>query len=490
MGELGNHVGCDAVDLVVRLERRRDHPVDGEHEHEAERDTERVPRAPPHEPRPCAAPRAGGNRHRGHVTSPIRTIRRTYTTRERGDDQQHQDRDRSATPEVGVRVALDVDVDAHQVVRRVDVRGADQQVRLREDPEVPDDRQARQDEQDRLEHRERDVAEDPQRAGAVDLGRLDELAWDLGEAGVDRHRHEGDGAPDDHGRDHRKLRERRAVPVVLEVVADADLGENVVEDAVLEVRHPVPDLDGDDGGIDQTSTSPDVSRMRTGVESRSEEQRDQRPDHHRQADVRCGEDDRPDERVPEDVVRQDGAVVLEADPFAVALDQLAGARTAGRRARRACKADSRGSRRSRRRPARRGGTEPSRARPRPGRAAVDAPREGATRRRPPRRRRRAGRDQVSPLIHAPHDPAQPFSTEAMLSLADCAACLTREAAGEDLGEHVAEDVAVLDVHPVLRRRDEPAPLRRPLVDAVAEEATSCWGCCRSRGATSSTACDV
>src|SRR6185312_16269144 len=44
-----------------------------------------------------------------------------------------------------------------------------------------------------------------------------------------------------------------------------------------------------------------------------------------------------------------------------------------------------------------------------------------------------------------------------------------EAAGEDLGEHVAEDVAVLHVHPVLRGRDEPAPLRRPLVDAVAEE---------------------
>ena len=35
--------------------------------------------------------------------------------------------------------------------------------------------------------------------------------------------------------------------------------------------------------------------------------------------------------------------------------------------------------------------------------------------------------------------------------------LDRQLAGEDLRQHVAEDVAVLDVDPVLRRRDEPAP---------------------------------
>jgi hypothetical protein len=53
-------------------------------------------------------------------------------------------------------------------------------------------------------------------------------------------------------------------------------------------------------GIDQTSTSPVVSRTRTGVREPDEQQRDQRPEHHRQRDVRGGEDDRPDERVPED----------------------------------------------------------------------------------------------------------------------------------------------------------------------------------------------
>ena len=68
------------------------------------------------------------------------------------------------------------------------LRRADQQVRLGEDAEVPDDREARQDQEDRLEDRERDVAEDAQRAGAVDLGRLDELRGDLREPRVDRDR--------------------------------------------------------------------------------------------------------------------------------------------------------------------------------------------------------------------------------------------------------------------------------------------------------------
>ena len=70
------------------------------------------------------------------------------------------------------------------------MRGADQQVRLREHAEVPDDREARQDQEDGLEDRERDVAEDAQRPGAVDLGGLDELARDLREARVDGDRDE------------------------------------------------------------------------------------------------------------------------------------------------------------------------------------------------------------------------------------------------------------------------------------------------------------
>ena len=93
-----------------------------------------------------------------------------------------------------------------------------------------------------------DVAEHPERARAVDLRGLDELARHLGEPRVDRDRHERDRAPDDEQRHHRELRERRRVPVVLRVVADVELGEDVIEDPVLEVRHPEPDLDGDDRG--------------------------------------------------------------------------------------------------------------------------------------------------------------------------------------------------------------------------------------------------
>ena len=57
----------------------------------------------------------------------------------------------------------------------------------------------------------------------------------------------------------------------------------------------------------------------------------------------------------------------------------------------------------------------------------------------------------------------------MFSSPTCAACLTVRLTGEDLGEHRLQDVAVLDVDPVLRLRDEPAARGSPLVDAVAEQ---------------------
>ena len=57
--------------------------------------------------------------------------------------------------------------------------------------------------------------------------------------------------------------------------------------------------------------------------------------------------------------------------------------------------------------------------------------------------------------------------------------LDRQLAGEDLRQHVAQDVAVLDVDPVLRRRDEPAPGRSPLVDARSRAGWSRSGCCPS-----------
>src|SRR5690348_17920587 len=44
-------------------------------------------------------------------------------------------------------------------------------------------------------------------------------------------------------RHHRVLRKGRLVPVVLEVVADVERREDVVEDSELAVRHPAPDLE-------------------------------------------------------------------------------------------------------------------------------------------------------------------------------------------------------------------------------------------------------
>jgi hypothetical protein len=74
---------------------------------------------------------------------------------------------------------------------------------------------------------------------------LEQLAGDLGEAGPERDRHERHGAPDDQGRDHAEPFDRVREPVVLDVVAEAELREDVVDDAVLVVGHPEPELRGD-----------------------------------------------------------------------------------------------------------------------------------------------------------------------------------------------------------------------------------------------------
>ena len=47
---------------------------------------------------------------------------------------------------------------------------------------------------------QRHVAEGLPRPGAVDAGRLEHLARDLGDPGVQRDRQQRDGAPDDHQR--------------------------------------------------------------------------------------------------------------------------------------------------------------------------------------------------------------------------------------------------------------------------------------------------
>src|SRR5262249_24496972 len=69
-----------AVDVVRRLERRREHPVDGEDHHDEDREGEQVP-AEPAEPllAPAARRRRCGD-DRAHLTSAAFTIWRTYPT--------------------------------------------------------------------------------------------------------------------------------------------------------------------------------------------------------------------------------------------------------------------------------------------------------------------------------------------------------------------------------------------------------------------------
>ena len=143
--------------------------------------------------------------------------------------------------------------------------------------------------------------------GAVDRGGLDELVGHLREARVERDRDEGKGPPDDQKRHHGELRKGRRVPVVLEVVAEVQFGEHVVEDAVLEVRHPEPDLDRDDDGH-----RPDEHETRREKHAHhrpdaDEQQCHQRAEHHRQPDVRDREHDRAQQGVPEDGVVEDRA---------------------------------------------------------------------------------------------------------------------------------------------------------------------------------------
>ena len=177
----------------------------------------------------------------------------------------------------------------------------------------------------------------------------------------------------------RELREGRRVPVVLVVVAGAELREHVVEDAVLEVRHPVPDLHGDDG-----RHRPDEHEARgqqhpdRRCETRTSRSAISVPSTDRQPDVGDREDDRAHERVPEDRVVQDGAVVVEPDPVALALDQLGQAVLLERERDELVERVAEDRRDRRRPPAGSGGTAPTRTRRRTGRGA------DVVRRRPPR----------------------------------------------------------------------------------------------------------
>ena len=199
-------------------------------------------------------------------------------------------------------------------------------------------------------------------ARAVDLRRLDELVRHLRERGVDRDRDERQPAPDDQRRHHAELRERRRVPVVLEVVADVELGEDVVDDAVLEVRHPVPDLHRDDRRHRPDEHEPGGEEDPHQVETRTSSSAISVP----------STIVRPTFATVKTTVRRSvcqkigswrtSAEVVQADVRARGAGSARTGRTARARAGRGCRSGSRGPRPSRRRRAAtsRYGTEPRR----------------------------------------------------------------------------------------------------------------------------------
>ena len=76
------------------------------------------------------------------------------------------------------------------------------------------------------------------------------------------------------------------------------------------------------GGIAQTRMRPTVRRMRTAVQRRLRSSAISVPPTIVRLDVDGGEDDRAQQRVPEDLVVEDAAEVLQPDVGAGAVDQL------------------------------------------------------------------------------------------------------------------------------------------------------------------------
>ena len=189
--------------------------------------------------------------------------------------------------------------------------------------------------------------------------------------------------------------------------AEMELRQHVVDDAVLEVRHPVPDLHGDDDRHRPDEDEPRAEQQPHRLADADEEQRDQQPEHHRQPDVRGGEDDRADERVPEDLVVQDRPVVGEPDADALVADQLEQAV-----------------------PLQREPDEVVERVPEDQRDRDDDRRDQRVRdaRPAPRDGDAAGTSEETSRRRLPYSSLRSsygwFSTEAMLSLADCAACFT------------------------------------------------------------------
>src|SRR6476646_1060509 len=189
------------------------------------------------------------------------------------------------------------------------------------------------------------------------------------------------------------------------------LREDRVDDAVLKVRHPVEDLHGDDDGHRPHEHEARGEQQPHQRAQADEQERDEHPEHDREPDVHRREDHRPKQRVPEDRVGEDGSVVVEPDPGSGMSDQLEERVVLERELAEPVQrvpqndADHDDDRRDQHvGNGAAGGTAPDTAPP-PGR-----PQE-----------RPGGGGRAGPFGHQTYGW---LSTEVMLSLADCAACLT------------------------------------------------------------------
>ena len=289
----------------------------------------------------------------------------------------------------------------------------------------------------------RDVAEDPERVRAVDRRRLDELLRHLREARVDRDRDERDRAPDDDRPDHGKALERVDEPVVVVEVLEPEVGERPVGDAELVVDHPVPDVHRDDRRHRPDEDEPGRDEEAHEAAELCEQQRDQRPEHHRQPDRDPGEHDGAQEHRPELAVVEDLRVVVEADPLALVRDQLEEAVLLERERDELVERVPEHRRRSRGAPARAARTAPERGPP--GAWTDDEPAL--------RPARSGGRSRSSLRVGS--------LRACVEDLGDPSACRLRERVrlarvAQDVAEHALEHVRALDVRPVGGRRDEPA----------------------------------
>ena len=188
---------------------------------------------------------------------------------------------------------------------------------LREDAHVPDHRQRRQHDDDGLEDRQGDEAEDTPGAGAVEAGRLLQLLGHLREAGTQRDDDEGHGAPDDQQDDHGEALGAAGEPVVADHVDAGQPGQQPVEYAVVRVEEPLEDGGGHDDGHAPARHQRDVDQRLDPAGHPLEQQGDQHADDHRQDHGADREDRGPHDDGPELTVPEDRGEVAEADRLRV-----------------------------------------------------------------------------------------------------------------------------------------------------------------------------